>query len=964
VLVSTGIISVVGVRYGVLGPLEVTIDGQPTALPAAKHRIVLATLLLSANRPVSVDELAERLWGAEPPASAKATLQGYVLRLRRTLTAAGVDPLRTRPPGYLIEVAPEQLDLDRFKVLVAEAESAPAAVAADRLREALDLWRGPALSDVPSPSLHAVAGRWLAELRINALERRIDADLRLGRHADLLGELAGLVADSPLHEPFRAQLMLALHRAGRSADALETYRNARATIVAELGIEPGERLRELERGVLVGDPALDWRPEAPDRAVLRPQSLPPDLPDLVGRAMLADELTARLSEPSGHSGTPVVQVIAGMSGVGKSALAVHVGHRLRSCFPDGRLHATLRDATGPVHPAEVLGRLLRLLGVLGTHLPDSVEGRSTLLRDRLAGRRVLLVLDDAVDEAQVRPLLPGDECSAVLVTSRNRLTGLAGARTVDLTVLDDEDSLRLLATVLGADRVAADPAAARDLVRQCGGLPLALRIAAARLAARTNRPLSWLVRQLADEQRRLDGLEAGDMQVRASLAAGYRALDDERQRALRLLASLDTTDYSPRLAAAALDRPPHRAERLVEDLVDAQLLELTGVGDRYRMHGLVRLYAREQASSDRERDLAVSRALTAWLAAAEEAEASLPNAGWLPHLTGRGTIATGDPMAWFELERQELAVAIEQAAAEGHAEHAWRLAAACEGFLELRGYWDDWRRCQERALVAAVIAGDRWGEARMRYGLGRLCFAQDRHVLAERLLTQALELWQGDGLSQAHALMALGDVHHHNGRLDVARRCFEEAAAGYAVAHDERGAVNAGFCLGVLYRDLGDRDAAKAAMAAALSAFRGLGDSYGQAQVLLFLGASHCKWGDQDAAERCLVEATALYRGFGDRLGELRCVRQLGHVLVTRGETARAERVLTGCQRAFAEIGDPFGEATSCWSLAELALRDGDEPLGRRRLADALALFTRAGLRPWQRRMERRLAELGRSARV
>jgi tetratricopeptide (TPR) repeat protein len=309
-------------------------------------------------------------------------------------------------------------------------------------------------------------------------------------------------------------------------------------------------------------------------------------------------------------------------------------------------------------------------------------------------------------------------------------------------------------------------------------------------------------------------------------------------------------------------------------------------------------------------------------------------------------------------------VAIEQAASVSHAEHAWRLAAACEGFLELRGYWDDWRRCHERALVAAVTAGDRWGEARMRYGLGRLCFAQDRHVLASRLLEQAVELWAGDRLSHAHALIALGDVHHHNGRFDLARRCFSDAAAGYALEHDSRGTVNAGFCLGLVDRDLGDADAATAALAAALSGFRGLGDSYGQAQVLQFLGASHGRWGDQEAAERCLVEATALYRGFGDRLGELRCVRQLGHVLVTRGETARAERVLSGCQRAFAEIGDVFGEAATCWSLAELALRDGDDRLGRRRLADALDLFTRAGLEPWQRRMRARLSELGRSAPV
>jgi tetratricopeptide (TPR) repeat protein len=292
------------------------------------------------------------------------------------------------------------------------------------------------------------------------------------------------------------------------------------------------------------------------------------------------------------------------------------------------------------------------------------------------------------------------------------------------------------------------------------------------------------------------------------------------------------------------------------------------------------------------------------------------------------------------------------------------LAAACEGFLELRGHWDDWRRGHERALVAAVTGGDRWGEARMRYGLGRLCFAQDRHVLAERLLGQAVELWRDDRLSHAHALMALGDVHHHNGRLDLARQCFEEAAAGYAAEHAERGIVNAGFCLALVDRDLGERDAAKAALAAALAAFRDLGDSYGQAQVLLFLGSSHSFWGDQDAAERCLTEAIALYRAFGDRLGELRCTRQLGHVLVRRGETARAERVLTGCQRAFAEIGDLFGAATSWWALAELSGRDGDDRLGARRLTAALDLFTRAGLERWQRRMRDRLAELGRSAPV
>ncbi|AHH96916.1 BTAD domain-containing putative transcriptional regulator [Kutzneria viridogrisea] len=963
-------------EFAILGSLRVSAGDRVVPLAAAKHRVLLAALLLRANHVVPVAELAERLWGSEPPASAKATLQGYVLRLRRGLTAqGGADPIETRPPGYLIRVAPGELDLDVFRTLVAESERAATAgdldTAAGRLRQAGALWRGPALSDVPSDSLHATAGPWLAELRRSAVERRVDLDLRRGEHTQLVGELTELVADNPLHERFRAQLMLALHRCGRSADALEVYRDARATFVEELGIEPGEPLRELERAVLAGDPGLDWRCDADPPKSAPPRALPPDLPDLVGRDVLVHDMLARLSAPPRQPGSPVVQVIAGMAGVGKTALAVHLGHRLRDRFPDGQLHVTLQDGAGAVPPAEALGRLLRLLGVLGNHLPDSVEARSLLLRDRLAGKRALLLLDDAVDEAQVRPLLPGDSSCTVLVTSRNRLTGLSGAHTVDLRVLDEQQAVRLLGTVVGGDRVRTEPRASAELVRQCGGLPLALRIAGARLAARTSRPVDWLVRQLEDERRRLDGLSAGDLRVRASLATSYRALDPEQQRAFRLLGLLNTGEYTPQLAAAALDREPHRAEELVEQLVDAQLVDFTGVADRYRSHGLVRLYAREQAvatDSEADRRGVVERTLTTWLAATTQAEARMPNAGWWPCPPPRPVRArvepVGDALAWFDAERAELGVAVDQAVSEGHAELGWRIAAASGCYLELRGYWDEWRQGHERALAGAVAAGDEPGAALMRYGLGRLWFAKDHYELALDMLCRALDSWArlDDRSSQAHTQSLLGDVHHHTGRLDLAGHHFRLAHRGYEAVGDDRGLANSQLCLGLLHRDLGEPGQALGCLREALDGFRALGDQYGEAQVLRFLGASHGKWGQPDIARDYFTQAAALYREFGDRLGELRSVRHLGHVLALHGDGGHARRVLLSCHASFAEIGDSFGVATACWSLGELALREADPRAADRWLREALELVEEAGLVHWQARMLRLLAETHRRA--
>ncbi|MEU5947300.1 BTAD domain-containing putative transcriptional regulator [Micromonospora sp. NPDC047465] len=575
-----------GVDFGVLGPIEVLREGRPVRLAGARQRTVLATLLLAGGRVVPVARMVRLLWGESPPPTARTQVRKQVAGLRAVL---GADRVRSGPDGYAVRLEPGELDLDRFHEQVRRARAARDAgrgvEAAAALRAATALWRGPALAG-GSPELVDTEAPHLEELRLAAVTERIAADLDLGRHGQVIGELTRLVRRYPLRERLRAQLMLALHRSGRTADGLAVYREGRAALSAQLGVEPGDELRELHRGMLTGDASLAPTPDRPAEppSCGRPAELPAPEPDLVGRTTESDAVRASLT--AGR-----VTVVHGRGGTGKTALAVRVAHALSGDFPDGQLFVDV----GERDPADVLGRLLRALGCAPTALPATLEERAARYRTLLDGRRLLVVLDDAHAEAQVAPLLPGSAACGVLVTSRGRLGVLSGAARHRLGPLPAPDAVELLARVAGPGRVAAEPAAAATLVARCGHLPLAVRIAGVRLAARPGWTVARLARRLDDPDRRLDELVAAHLDVRAVLARDHAALDEPLRHALRVAALLPDGPFAPAQLACALGVRVDRAEDLAAALTEAGLLDQVGATPTFRLDALVRADARRRA---------------------------------------------------------------------------------------------------------------------------------------------------------------------------------------------------------------------------------------------------------------------------------------------------------------------------------------------------------------------------------
>ncbi len=589
-------------RFRVLGPLEARDGlGEPVRLGSPKLRAVLGVLLVSANRPLSASRLVDAVWPDRPPPSAVGALRTYVSTLRRELHLSGVRPPRlvTDAAGYRMDVTAADLDLLAFEELATRGERAlrdgsPLA-ATEQLRRGLALWRGRPLEDVAvdaDPDGRLVVAE---ERRLAASETLVEARLALGQHAELAAELRALVEDNPMRERLWQHWMLALYRAGRQAEALAAYRRLRDRLARELGTEPARAVRDLHERILAADPVLDLpgQPSPGTRSVV-PRQLPPDVATFVGRTAELTELTALLRRDLDDR-VPQVGAIDGVAGIGKSALAVHAAHLVAERFPDGQLYADLSDGT----PIGVLGWFLRALDVPDAGRYDLAEAAGRF-RAETATRRLLVVLDNATDEAQVRPLLPGGPGCAVLVTSRRVLATLDGARHLHLRPLAARDSLTLLGELAGPGRVGADPAAARRLVALCGRLPLAVRIAGARLAARPAWPVRTLTARLADTRRRLDELRAGDLDVRASLLVGHRSLaggstaERTAAAAFGLLGLPDAADLSAPFAERLLGATD--AGPVLELLVDAQLLESRAPG-RYRLHDLLRLLARELAAT-------------------------------------------------------------------------------------------------------------------------------------------------------------------------------------------------------------------------------------------------------------------------------------------------------------------------------------------------------------------------------
>lgn len=596
-------------EYRVLGSLEV-LDGAREITPsAAKVRAVLAMLVLRHNQIVSTREFIDELWGERPPPSALSTLHTYVYKLRKTLGRGGTETLATKPYGYLLQVDPAAVDLHNFERLVAEGrrllDEGDAERASRVLVEALGLWRGPALANVVPGELLSAQITRLEESRLRALELRIEADLRLGRHRELISELKELTLIHPLNEEFHAKLMAALHACGRRVEALEVFQSLRRRLVDQLGLEPSPELRRLQQRLLAADDAGPPPPEpreGPREGTVtvserRPAQLPPDIADFVGRTAEREWLAAALDR-SAAPGTAVrVVCLTGMPGVGKTALAVHAAHRARRAYPAGQLFARLTAPDGtPVDPGEVLGGFLRAAGVPDERIPAGAGERSTLFRTWMAGRPALVVLDDACGAEQVQPLLPGSAECAVIVTSRYGLHGVAGARVLALDVPDEAECLELLALIIGEARVAQERREAERIVRLCGGLPLALRCAGSRLAASPGLALRVYADRLADPATRLDELCVSNLDVRAALDASYRRLGLPERSLLRLLGLVRTPDVAPSQAAVLLGCEPAHAARLLARLADASLVRVRPGGDgevRYTLHELVRLFARE-----------------------------------------------------------------------------------------------------------------------------------------------------------------------------------------------------------------------------------------------------------------------------------------------------------------------------------------------------------------------------------
>jgi DNA-binding SARP family transcriptional activator len=946
-------------EFRILGPVQAWSPAGQLPVRGVKQRTLLAVLALHANRPVAAQRLLETVWPEESGAPTRARLHDQVSTLRRALAQAGADGagrVVAGSGGYLLRVEPDELDLERFERLVARARSSggPPGAALDDLRAALRLWRGPALADALPELVERHAPR-LAELRHTAAEDRFDAELAAGTAADLVDELTGLVAEQPLRERLRGQLMLALYRAGRQAEALAVYREGRRRLVEELGLEAGRPLRALQAAILRGDPALDGpagpapesKPAPAPVAVPAPAQLPADLADFTGRAELVERLVTLLTpDTDGPSGSaPPVVAISGMGGLGKTSLAVRVAHRLRAAYPDAQLFADLRGVDpNPAEPADVLAALLRALGTAGAAVPADPAERAALCRSLLAPKCALLLLDNARNAAQVRPLLPGAGRVAVLVTSRDPLAGLAGAAHVAIDGFTDAESLALLARLAGEERVAADPDAAAQVTAACGGLPLAVRIAGARLATRPRWRVRDLADRLADRRRLLSELSVGDLGVRASVELSYTALPDGYARALRLLAVPEVADLSTRAAAALLDVPAPEAGEVAEALVDTQLLGSAGA-DRYRFHDLLRVFAREagrRADPATERHAALARLLTEY----REATRSATLAAQPGHLPGGAdqTRFADDRAArdWLDAEYGNVTALLVQLAADPGADTAslGAVLQQLQWYLRARGHWDDWLRASDAVCQAALRAGDRAAELTARQYLGQLATLRSDPPTAQVHLTAALDLARKlhDRRAEAATQTRLGLLAYIRNDIAGSAECHRAALDIYTALGDRHGECGALVNLAMCLVTLGRAEEAQRHVEAGLALARETEDADRYTMLLHQRGRCLAALGRYGDAIAALHECLAITRRRNYREGAAYTLAELGTTHLAAGRPGEALRHLHEATEMFQALGDKVAMATWLVHVGHAHRALGAEPAARSAWRRALSV--------------------------
>ncbi|WP_053204139.1 AfsR/SARP family transcriptional regulator [Jiangella muralis] len=897
-----------------LGPIELAGSELRVEVGPTRLRVVLVALALQVNRVVAVDELIDAVWESEPPTTARAQIRICISELRRMFQAAGLSAaIHTQPSGYLLDVASSgDVDALRFDGLVAGARGHVAAgdldTAVATLRRADALWRGPVLTGVPTTFARQVALR-LEDARLAAAEERIGLELELGHHEQVVGELRLLIDRHPLREGLHRELMLALYRSGRQGEALDAYQVVRRLLVEELGVEPGVELRELHRAVLERDPALDAdatsiRPPA-DRGI--PRLLPASIADFTGRETQLAALRRALVEvvPAEHFAVRIAAV-SGPGGVGKSVLAIRAAHEVADHFPDGQLFADLRGAPGDGPAMRALDRFLRALGIAGTAIPDDPDERAEMYRSRLAGKRILVVLDDVADEEQARLLLPGRPGCGVMVVSRVRLAGLDGARQLDVDVLDIDGSVQLLARMTTAARVRADPVAARRLAELCAGLPLALRICAARLTARPDWTLDRLVQRLENESRRLDELAHRRLRVRSTIGISFQGLDPDAQRLFRRFALVTAPDAPAWAAAALCDASVERAVAVMDRLVDARLVTATGrQGDsdsRYRLHDVVRLYATEAlaaAESDAERGAALDRLLGGWLAFADDAHRHVYGGD---HTTIHGTAPRwrppsgvmpwpGDPFPRLDQgERRGLVAAVNQAADTGLDELCWDLALTLITLYETKGYFDDWLETTRAGLGAVERTGNLLGLAAMRYSLGSLHVQRFQYDQAFEPLLQAVADFRvlGNRHGLGLALRNLTSVYRGRGEAETAVRCANEALELLRAVADPVAEAHVLVQLARLQSRSNDLAGARTLVDQALVLVREVGYRRGIAQGLDTSATIHTRAGDLELARSASLEALHLVREIDDDVGTPYVLLGLGKIEQQAGDTGLA----------------------------------------------------------------------------
>ncbi len=906
-------------RFLVLGPVGAEVAGRPVPVGRPRQQAILGFLLLNRNALVSTDRLVTALWDDDGPSTARNQVQTDLSILRRLLRSAGAgDVIRTRSAGYSIHLADGELDLDEFTASTRKAwATADPSTAISILRSALALWTGTPLSGVRAPYAGAYRVA-IEEQRLQAYEHLFDLELGWGQPASVTAELLGLVEENPLRERLVCQLMLALHRGGRQAEALSVARRLRAVLTEQHGLDPGRGIQELELAILRGDPALEQRsgPVAaePTTPAAGPWPVPKQLPrNLYGITERPDHVT-RLIEilaDSARTGAFPVAVLTGMAGAGKTTLAIDFSHQIADQFPDGQLYVNLRGFDiNPVilSPADALRGFLTALGDQPERLPDDPDALAALYRTRMAQRRILVLLDNARDAAQVRPLLPGNPRCAVLVTSRNQMPGLVatdGAQIAAIGVLSDEQAKDLMIRRLGSLRIDIESEAAADIVVRCARLPVALAIVSANAAIKPALSLASIARELRDAQADLGAFRIDDEQhdIAAIFSWSYNALSADAARLFRALAAHPVPEVSLAAAASLAGLPQARASALLAELARANLVtEYTA--KRYTTHDLVRAYAHEKArtanaAADTQR--VVQRLLDHYLHSALRA-AILFQPGRKPLAispAGDGvTIAAPasqhEALTWLQTDHRALLAVTVLAAEQGLDAHAWQLAWCLSEYLNFQGHWADWLRIQKTAVAAATRLDDRRAMALAHRGLGQALMhlrhfdeAEEQFRLAQPFFSQA-----GDRAGEVLAVQMLADNFGKQGRHREALAIFGRALKMYEDNGSVFGRATALNNLGTQLVKLGRYTEALAPCAEALAVFTRRGDVHAISAVHDTLGNVYYALGDLDAALEHFHSTLKLNRQLGSRYRESETLTRISEVHLARCDHAAAVRAL------------------------------------------------------------------------